>query len=464
MEELDGHWIGVRAVLSRIRWRLLTWPLPIDSEPVGLTRSLNEVQAIAPAIGTHDANRPILDRCIDSLDGIRSLTSSNPLGERVLDVVKTGERGRRGVVVVSHHAVSPTAEWLKDVVQDALVWSTSAGNAIPIGQLLVLVGRPERFCRQGVEMNPFVTAPRAESTCFVQFDFLGSPRPVPGLLVPNAPGVSREFLGGFEAPPLVAEDVGKGEFDEVDWTRFGRYANRVHSDQGDEAVAARVVKFADGSFTFIPLAEESSVQIAVSDQSGRIRLKSKQSPEVEVGDVIVLRTGAANSDFIRDLADAKFGATRHRPRIENWKSIVRERIRLEGGVAAARRTIEGGWHEHVTNLPYWITPQAIRPMHFEHFEAVSQFADIPEPEYLGIWHSMKAAHNAHLNAGQFIRSQLEEGLEGRSLESIEDSLFVEEEIDGFGTLRAARVARISPEPVDVPPRSIGDVFIDDEES
>lgn len=462
VEELNEPWIGVRASLSRIRWRLLTWPLPVDSEPVDIIQSLNEVRATAQAVGAHDANRSVLDRCIDALAAVDSLMSSNPLGERVLDVVKTGERGHRGVVVLSQDAVAPTAEWIKDIVQDALVWSASAGNAIPIGQLLVLVGRPAQFCRQGVETNPFVTAPRAESTCFVQFDFLGSPQHVPGLLVPNAPGVSRRFFGGFEAPPLVADDVGTGGFDEIDWARFGRRANRVHSDQGDETVAARVLKFADGSFTFISVAEESSVQIAVSDQGGRIWLKSKHSHEVEVGDVIVLRTGAADSDNIRDLADAKFGATSHRPLIANWKSIVRKRVRLEGGVAAARRTITTG-DLQITNLDHWITPDAIRPRHFKHFEAVSQFADIPKPEYLKIWDSMNAVFSAHLDAGQFIRSQLEAGLEGRSLESIEDSFFVEEEIDGFGTLRAARIARISPEPVEVPPRSIGDVFLDEED-
>ncbi len=462
LDELGEPWISLRASLGRIRWRLLTWPLPVQSDPIGLTRSLEEIRGLASAIGEHDANRPVLDRCIDSLDDLRSLTYTNPLGERVLEIVETGEPGLRGIVVLSQDSVAPTAEWIRQFLPDVRVWPSSVGNSIPIRQLLVLVGRPERFCRKGVETTPFVTAPRAESTCFVQFDFLGSPQQIPGLLTTNSPGVSRKFLGGFEAPVAIADEVEVAEFDEIDGTRFERRAVRAHAHLGDEKIVARVVRFADESFTFISDSEESTVQIAISDQNGRIGLRSKQSTDVAVGDVLVLRTGGSDSAHIRDLADANFGAAGHRSRITEWKSIVRAKIQMEGGVTAARRKVSTG-DLQVRNLDYWITPDAIRPRYFEHFEAVSKFADVPEDEYLEIWDSMSAVFSAHQEAGQFIRERLEEGLEGRTLESIEDSLFVEVEIDGFGTLRAARVAQISDQSFEVPPRSIHEVFLDDEE-
>jgi hypothetical protein len=54
-----------------------------------------------------------------------------------------------------------------------------------------------------------------------------------------------------------------------------------------------------------------------------------------------------------------------------------------------------------------------------------------------------------------IRDRLEAGLEGRSLQSLEDAEYIEVEIDGFGTLRASRITGIAPFTDAVPQRFIG---------
>jgi len=451
VEGLEEPWDSVRAVLSKIRFRLLALPVALGSGQMDVRSSIAEIERLLRQIGANDANRGLVERSLDALRAISDVGDSNPLGERVLDILSTGETGSRGVVVLRSDWVSPTSNWLKDHIADARVWWRGDAGLIPLRQMLVLPGRPTWFARKGVESTPFVSAPRSESTCFVQFDFLGEPESDPGLLKPDKGGVSRRIIGGFKVPAGVIEDS-EWEVEDFDWERYRDRGRRA--TEPDQLVEARVVTFADGSCTYISTSDESTVQVVGSNPSGHINLRSKPSQDLVVGDVLILRTEGSDSEYVRGLADSMFGATEHRPAIANWKQRVRVSIDAAGGLSAARREL-GPNSSAARNLDHWITDAAIRPRERSDFEAVSSFAGYSNEQSAEVWGSMTQVFTAHVNAGQKIRELLESGLEDRSLESLEDADFVEVDLDGHGTLRASRVTGLSPFTDLVPQRWIG---------
>jgi hypothetical protein len=373
------------------------------------------------------------------------------LGEQILPILATGAANSRGVVLLRHEWLQPTELWVKSIFPDVHVWSKSAGISIPPQQLLVLVGRPARFARDGVDTIPFVTSPRAESTCFVQFDFLGEPRGIPGLLLESSKGVSRRITGGFTVPSVLIDDSDDEVFD---WEQFKYPQHQMNGEPAEEFSEAFAVTFADGSYTFILGSDERSIQVAESDPSGRIKLSTHAPSELRIGDVLILRTEGSDTGNVRELADSKFGAAEHRQRIAIWKDRVRSSVDAADGIAAATRAI-GANTSASRNLSYWLSDSAIRPRDRSDFDAVSEFAGISTDGREAIWRSMSEVFAAHHQAGILIRDLLETGLEGRSLESLEDAEFFEVEIEGFGTLRASRVTGISPSVQSIPHRWVG---------
>ena len=134
--------------------------------------------------------------------------------------------------------------------------------------------------------------------------------------------------------------------------------------------------------------------------------------------------------------------------------MVRRAVILEGGHAAARRAM-GEASGAARNFDHWISEDAIKPRERADFDVVSHFAGLSDGSAVEVWDAMSKVLQAHIQAGQLIRDRLEEGLEGRSLQSLEDAEYVEVEIAGFGTLRASRIVGIAPFTDLVPHRFIG---------
>ena len=453
IEELDEPWLAIRGILSALRMRLLAMPIPFDSQEIGVVSTRREVERLFKQIGSGDSNSDVVSACIGGLRGIESLTSLNPLGDRVVSILETGERYSRGIVVLKQEWIAPTKKWINDYFGDVGVWSRKDGPAIPIHQLLVLPGRPSNFARMYEETVPFLTAPRAESTCFVQFDFLGLPKVIPGLLDESTSASSRPIRGGFRVPDVII-DESPDEWEKFDWDSIRYRPPARGGPEADEFVQARAVTFADGSHSFVLLSEEGTVQTATSDETGRIKLITKSSTELDLGDVLIIRTEGSEAGHVRDLADNYFDAAQYRLVLENWKARVRDAVTLEGGPAAARRAM-GADTGAARNFDNWISPTAIRPRERSDFEIVSRFAGFSLRDADDTWDAMSRIYNAHIQAGHLIRDRLEDGLEGRSLQSLEDAEYIEVEIDGFGTLRASRITGIAPFTDTVPQRFIG---------
>jgi hypothetical protein len=282
---------------------------------------------------------------------------------------------------------------------------------------------------------------------------LGLPKFIPGLLHDSTSTASRPIRGGFHVPDATIDDSAD-ESDLFDWesTRYRR--PRGGDPEADEFVPARAVTFADGSHSFVLVSEDGTVQIATSDEVSRIKIITKPSTELDLGDVLIIRTEGSEAGHIRDLADNSFDAAPHRPVLESWKERVRDAVALKGGLAAARRTM-GADTGAARNFEYWISRQAIRPRNRSEFDIVSRFAGLSSREADDVWNAMSNIVQAHMKAGQMIRDRLEKGLEERSLQSLEDADYVEIEIDGFGTLRATRITGIAPFIDTVPQRFIG---------
>ncbi len=453
LEQLEDPWLSIMRVLSRVRMRMLAMPLPFGSEAIGIGAVRLEVETILKQVGSGDANRSVVVSCLESLTELELGTHGNPLAERVVEILETGDSHSRGLVVLKPEWIAPTATWIRERVSDASIWSRKDGDSIPIQQLLVLPGRPQYFSRRDENTVPFLTAPRSESTCFVQFDFLGLPKPVPGLLDRGSSSASRQIRGGFRVPDVVIDDSPE-ELELFDWETIRYRRSERSGSEVDEFVLARAVTFADGSHTFVLASDEGAAQIATSDPMGKIKLISKLGANLEPGDVLIIRTGGSEAGHVRDLADHHFGAGMHRSTVDNWKSQVRSAVLLEGGPAAARRAM-GGTSGAARNFDHWISAVAIKPRERSDFDVVSRFAGLSPSDAEKVWDAMSKVFLAHIQAGQMIRDRLEEGLEGRTLQSLEDSEYVEVEIAGFGTLRASRIIGIAPFTDTVPHRFIG---------
>lgn len=452
-EKLDEPWLTIRGVLSGLRMRLLAMPVPFDSQETGVASTRTEVERLFTQIGRGDPNGDVVAACIACLQGIECLKSSNPLGDRTVSILETGEPHSRGIVVLKHEWIAPTKKWISVHFGDVGVWSRADGPAIPIHQLLVLPGRPGNFARIDEETVAFLTAPRAESTCFVQFDFLGLPKGIPGVLDGPKSGTSRSIIGGFRVPDVIIDDS-PDELEMFDWASIRYRPPERGGSEGNEFVPARAVTFADGSHSFVLVSEDGTVQTATSDEMGRIKLITKSSAELNLGDVLIIRTEGSESGHIRDLADLHFNAAEPRSVLDSWKVQVRNAVTLQGGPAAARVAM-GADTGAARNFEHWVSETGIRPRDRSDFEIVSKFAGLSTRDADDVWKAMSRVFQAHIQAGQMIRDRLEEGLEGRSLQSLEDAEYVEVEIDGFGTLRASRITGIAPFTDIVPQRFIG---------
>jgi hypothetical protein len=453
MEQLEDPWLSMMRVLSRVRMRMLAMPIPFDSESMGMGAVRVEIKAILKQVGSGDVNRTVVVSCLESLEELELWSHSNPLADRVVEILETGDSHSRGLVVLRPEWIAPTATWIRERVSDVGVWSRKDGNSIPIQQLLVLPGRPQYFARRDEDTVPFLTAPRSESTCFVQFDFLGLPKPVPGLLDSGSSSASRQIRGGFRVPEVIIDDSPE-EPELFDWEAIRYRRSERGGTETDEFVPARAVTFADGSHTFVLASDEGIAQVATSDPMGKIKLISKPSAELDPGDVLIIRTGGSEAGHIRDLADHHFGVGLHRSTVDNWKIRVRRAVFLEGGPAAARRAM-GEASGAARNFDHWISEGAIKPRERSDFDVVSRFAGLSPSDAEEVWDAMSKVFLAHIQAGQMIRDRLEERLEGRSLQSLEDAEYVEVEIAGFGTLRASRIIGIAPFSDTVPHRFIG---------
>ena|GEM_PF-3973044 len=449
-DELEDPWQSIMRVFSRVRMRLLALPVPFYSDSIGIGAIEVEVESLLKQIGADDSNRSIVTDCLESLQELESPSHENPLANRILEILDLGDSDSRGVVVLRSEWIASTAMWIEKHLSGVGVWSRNDAQAIPIQQLLVLPGKPQYFARRDEDTVPFLTAPRAESTCFVQFDFLGLPRPVPGLLKAES---SLKIRGNFRVPELVIEE-NRDPSETFDWELIRYNRSQGRTEEVDDFVPARAVTFADFSYTFVLVSDDGISQVAKSDPLGKIKIISKPSTEIDIGDVLIIRTGGSEAGHVRDLADHYFGAGPHRSKIEDWKNRVRRAASLAGGPEAARRAM-GKKSGAARNFLHWISPSAIRPRERSDFETVSRFAGFSPCEAGEVWNAMSKVFLAHIQAGQMIRDRLEEGLEGRSLQSLEDSEYLEVEIEGFGILRASRVVGIAPFTDTVPNRLIG---------
>lgn len=440
--EPPAVWARIEGILAAAAWRLSTIPLPHNTPAIGLQPLENEIALLVP--GLFDSSE-LTAEVATAQEALAALCDSgeNPLGDLVLAILGTAIAARSAVGLATRLALGPVEDWLKSVGMEVPILLRDRIGSAPPFETLVLVGSPRWFPAAAL------TAPRADSTCFVQFDWLGSPRPTEGLLPGASAGVARPMRATFSAGAHTAEP------DELspapNWEAISARAAataRVRTSAAEPDVEARLLVLAGEYGVFVEEGDESDLMVAVAAPDGSIEIARRSARTVVPGDFVVLRSGGSAPDYIRQLADERFGAARYRAHQRRWKDALRAATAGAGGFSAAQRELKRRG-ARAANLRYWLRDASIRTRDPSDFRAICEFSGIAS-EAGTIWTAMEHIFGAHIEAGFFIRQRLEEAVERIGFGEIERSGRSDFEIEGCGSMSIYRVDGRSPATARVP--------------
>jgi hypothetical protein len=365
-----------------------------------------------------------------------SAVETSPLAEAALLAIREAGSSNVVLVAISERAVARAVRWLRiHAISVKVVEKQDLASMDPVRRL-VLLGAP-RWYPQAT-----VTAPRAELTEFLQYGWLGRPRSAEGLLPVDSKGVARPIgvAGELRAPMFDPDDLPPSP----NWDAISVAAAeklQLLTDESDELVPARVVILSGDSAVLLSTDPEGEVTCAVL-VGERVEIERISSNLLEVGMYLVLRTSGSDTDFIRELADRRFGAAPFRSQLESWKRPLRERLAVQGArrVQNALRKLGA----RAANVRYWASPRFIKPQSAHDFLVLLRYLGLEDkgPQLLS---ASERILEAHLQAGWYVRQQLQLRITRVALVELRGELQVELEEGAGGSMSVFRVLQISPD-------------------
>jgi hypothetical protein len=377
-----------------------------------------------------------------------AVDSSNPLGHLIVDILGTGTPSESGVLAKSRQ-IDAVRSWLADAAPGVRL--LTEGEVVRLSGLesLVVVGPSFWFPAH------VLSAPRAETLCFVHFDFLrdrdqdtrmfaGEHRP-PGVRV-RSNGSERELNEEDEvtdAQMLVPT---------IDWDALARASGARKVGTADELalVPASLFLLADGSSVYLESSDGPTIEVVVDIESGSPRLRSERTRAVGPGDFIVLRSEGGSGDYIPGIADKLMGrrASELRGLQSLWKQALRAKVRMKGFSQVERELRKLGMTS--PNIRYRVWRNSLRSRNPNDFRILMDYIGLGDRAG-EIWSAMGEIFEAHLRAGQDVRRLLEEAVLATDMQRLMQTGRVDvrlREMDA-GTLSVVRVDGRSPEPTQV---------------
>lgn len=448
--EPSGAWEAVMPVLASAAWALTSIPLPHGSEALGLAEMAAKLRALAPgAVGSG------LDGLVDGTAAVLDeLARSNrdPLGDAAREILSTATRGGATLAIAPRSAVGAVSQAFLDQGRSVPVYSRDQLARLSPCETLLLIG-PTRWFPAAV-----TTAPRAECTCFVQYSWLGIPRTGEPLLPWTRSALSRPIRFSFAIDQVQATSVDEDTGPEPDWgTIEARMRARVQAPSlGEPEVRARLLLLAGGQAVYVEEDDGAELVVAILDSQGDLSVARRAARTILPGDFVVLRSSGSDRDYIREIADQRFGAAPWRADQRRWKNALAEAVDAAGGIAAARRELRRRG-AGATNIGYWLSPTSIRTRSAHDFRVVCQFAGLG-PDGPALWRAMERIASAHVEAGFFLRQQLVNYLVSLGPDELERDGCVEVDLEGCGSLSVHRVEARGPEVVKVPASAVRQPF------
>jgi hypothetical protein len=429
----DPFETGCRA-FRRAMWLLHTSLLPpAQFDFPAVARRLAELAERTRLVAGED-RAARLAAAASCLEALSSVTDS-PLALAAATAISEQGAARVLVAVAGEESSQHARRWLNEaglaaglVVRHQLAECSPAGHLVAIG---------------AVRWYPpaLVTAPKAMLTEFIQYDWLGKPSPIAGLLPVSATGVSRPLIivGSQRAPLIDPADLPPSP----NWTAIRAQAASL-AEPGDEAdqVLARPVLLSGDHAVLLPSEPGSEVTCAVPSD-GRIEVDRIPVAALEPGTHLVLRTQGGDADYIRELADRRFGAGPFRSLLDVWKIPLRKKLGLLGTAQVQQQLRAKGIR--TKNVKYWASADCIRLQSSHDFQVLLEYLGLSD-QGARLLAASERVFEAHIQAGLFLRKQLERLISRVDLSSPMDIIPIElAEGDEGGELSIFRVLQVAPQ-------------------
>ncbi len=445
-DELLGL-IGKRA--RRARWDLHSIPLPLDSSTVDAHGSSESLKDLADRVGRAygEALASLAVSTAGSLDEVGRSTDC-PLGDRVIEILSTGNPSRSAVLVRRGEFVGPISTWLQNCMGSAVrVITQEELSVIEPLETLVILG-PSRWYHRYV-----MGAPRAEQMAFVHFAWVSDDAQSEALL-PGAEsaGVVRPIRGGHTMVSDLPIEDAEGLVPSIDWDAVVQASRRESEVAEQGMVESNAYVLSGGYSVYLEALEGPRIYVIDLEADGTQRVRNEPTRSVSGGDHLLLRSARGGDDYIRTIANRLLGheALQLRGLQERWKKALRDKVVRVGGVEPARADLQR-LGTRVQNVSYWMSMENIRTLWREDFEILMDYIGL-EGQAPTLWPAMKRISDAHTRAGSHLRQLLEAQVLDSDLTELRRAGRMDFELEGVdaGVLSIFRVESRSPTTTEVP--------------
>ena len=423
----DSGYEEIVKYLSYVRYRLIASVLPFDDENLGLAELSSLLKAQLVSLSQNTSDYRYVRAAIESLDDLIEI-KVNPIGLIICKILESFQ-GSSVIALQYGHQKLRTSEYFESLDLNVEIVQSSQLKRIDVIDKLILVGPPKFFD------DSIWSAPCAKSIQAVQYP--------QGEALPKTDGLFGSDAALFERKIIengVSSFTRKIElFNETDElmdsvTRFVR-GHSVNQGSG-ETIDAILIALAGNHGVWTELDESNYLLCVETDRFGHGQIIKKQIMEVSPGDFLLLREGESDPDYIREVANSKFGAKKYRKNQTEWKIALNNAVVTAGGLSAAN-LILSTYGAKVFNLKYWIG-KGIGPGSVRDFEAVCRFSNL-SIDVTSRYQEIEKIRSAHQKAGAFIRNELQKNLLASGIDELMEIGYQSYEVEDLGKIAAFEV-------------------------
>lgn len=472
------------------RLRLSSFAQRLESEECEIAMTANGRVAEAFAL-----IRPIITEL--------SSQEKSPLGEKLLDHWHQSDRLKLScaIVVPQNSLKAATEEWLSQFGTEARipVLTPSALRGAEFFDKLFVFGAPRWYLKSSGDFM-FAT-PRTENLHLIGYSWsdlslnlepvfhkaaspggTGSPfgegsatRDASRVVIPKDP----ESNAADTPNAAIEEDPDDESSIDAQAILNWRRANQYGEQGSDEEVEARMVMLSGGDAVILPWTDDAKSFCANfgrkfsgmttdedDEDSGSVRRTLNQ--ELQAGDFIILRTGAAG-DILPQVADSIMTepvAREKRAQQGEWKGSLRSAWSEDGPEALSiAMKAAGATHASVSNIRNWIRERTIRPEADEDFDAILKVCGLHDRRE-SFFETADLLNSMHRKAGFKVRRLLIAEVKKadlRPLFSAGKMTFKLRDLSDEASMSAYRIERILPNSLTARLHEVNDVFRHEED-
>lgn len=423
----DSGYEEIVKYLGYVRYRLITSVLPFDDESLGLSDMSSALEAQLVSLSKKTSDYQYVRAAIESLNEVIE-EKVNPIGQVVCKILEIFQ-GSSVIALHYGHQKLRTSEYFESLGFHVEVVQSSQIRRIDIVDNLILVGPPKFFD------DSIWSAPCAKSIQVVQYP-QGEPLPKTDGLFGSDAGLFERKITETGVSSFTRKIELFNETDELmdSVTRYVR-GHSVNHGSG-ETIEAILIALAGNHGVWTELDESNYLLCVEADRYGNGQIIKKQIMEISPGDFLLLREGESDPDYIREIANSKFGAKKYRKNQTEWKIALNNAVLTAGGLSAAN-SILSTYGARVFNLKYWIG-KGIGPGSLRDFEAVCRFSNL-SINVASRYGEIEKIRSAHQKAGSFIRKELQKNLLSSGIDELMETGYQSYEVEELGKIAAFEV-------------------------